>query len=546
MRIAKVTFALTIALSSMAGIKVANAEENETNKRIEQQLSTIQTQISKMDKEINLSQNEITILNRQITKLKQAIWDNEGKVKNTESQLFVLENDIQNRQREIEKVKKEMGVSKDGMSLFPNDNILITEPQAKPNNKEYLRLASTEMLANLFSKEAELQVKLKEVESLKVELTGMSDLLKEQIKEKVNLVKELEQKEQKNKAEKEKLLQDSKMLKKQKSAIDQAFVYEKARLDGTLNLKPEPLNPEFGENITSTDVPKEFMKYYLFAEQQYGVPWYYLAALHSVETSFSTHPTMISSVGAIGPFQFMPATWVGYKYETSGGLVPADLDITNIDVIKQGNGYGVDANKDGVASPWSIADSVATAAKYLVANDFSTDKRRAIWHYNHADWYVNKVISRAEQFKNHLNNQRLNPIVLAPGDENRVTTVGNRWINNSVYLFGGGRNQNDINQGNFDCSSFVHWAYSQVGINLGELTSVSTETLKNFGKLVNDSQMQPGDLVFFDTYKKDGHVGIYIGDNKFIGAQSSTGVAIADMSKGYWKEKFNHRIKRIR
>ncbi len=57
--------------------------------------------------------------------------------------------------------------------------------------------------------------------------------------------------------------------------------------------------------------------------------------------------------------------------------------------------------------------------------------------------------------------------------------------------------------------------------------------------------MKPGDVVFFDTYKTDGHVGIYIGDGKFIGAQSSTGVAIADMSKGYWKEKFNGRVKRI-
>jgi len=48
--------------------------------------------------------------------------------------------------------------------------------------------------------------------------------------------------------------------------------------------------------------------------------------------------------------------------------------------------------------------------------------------------------------------------------------------------------------------------------------------------------MKTGDLVFFDTYKKDGHVGIYVGDGKFIGTQTSTGVAIADMSKGYWKE----------
>jgi peptidoglycan DL-endopeptidase CwlO len=89
-----------------------------------------------------------------------------------------------------------------------------------------------------------------------------------------------------------------------------------------------------------------------------------------------------------------------------------------------------------------------------------------------------------------------------------VVTVGYKWIGNSAYVFGGGRNQYDIANGLFDCSSFVHWAFSQVGIKLGPLGSVSTETLKHQGKQVPVNQIQPGDLVFFDTYKKDGHVGI--------------------------------------
>ena len=92
----------------------------------------------------------------------------------------------------------------------------------------------------------------------------------------------------------------------------------------------------------------------------------------------------------------------------------------------------------------------------------------------------------------------------------------------------------------------MHWAFAQVGVDLGPLTSTSTETLKHLGKPIQASEMQPGDLVFFDTYKRDGHVGIYIGNGKFIGAQSSTGVAIADMSPGtYWSDVFNGRVKRI-
>lgn len=52
-------------------------------------------------------------------------------------------------------------------------------------------------------------------------------------------------------------------------------------------------------------------------------------------------------------------------------------------------------------------------------------------------------------------------------------------------------------------------------------------------------------MVFFDTYKKDGHVGIYVGNGKFIGAQSSTGVATVDMTKGYWKNNFSGHVRRV-
>nr|WP_051488855.1 C40 family peptidase [Cytobacillus firmus] len=122
-----------------------------------------------------------------------------------------------------------------------------------------------------------------------------------------------------------------------------------------------------------------------------------------------------------------------------------------------------------------------------------------------------------------------------------VTTAGNKYIGNSVYVFGGGRNAYDIANGRFDCSGFVHWAFSQAGISVG----ASTDSLKFAGRQVSSSEMRVGDLVFFDTYKRDGHVGIYLGGGKFIGSQSSTGVAIANMSSGYWKTKFNGRVVRV-
>ncbi|WP_017473874.1 NlpC/P60 family protein [Amphibacillus jilinensis] len=162
---------------------------------------------------------------------------------------------------------------------------------------------------------------------------------------------------------------------------------------------------------------------------------------------------------------------------------------------------------------------------------------------------LTKII-RAYRIANTLDNQsdQLNNETYSfnsDDDVPTVVTVGEQWIGNSTYGFGAGRNEFDIAQGLFDCSSFVHWAFKQVGIRLGDRTSVTTDTLKTLGTSVSPDDVQPGDLVFFDTYKIDGHVGIYAGDGKFIGSQSSTGVAYEDMTTGYWLERFNGRVRRI-
>jgi len=118
----------------------------------------------------------------------------------------------------------------------------------------------------------------------------------------------------------------------------------------------------------------------------------------------------------------------------------------------------------------------------------------------------------------------------ASGDINTVISAGNRYLNgNTRYKYAGGRNAYDVENGLFDCSGYVSWAFRQAGVSV----SASTAGLSSTGTKVSTSEMQPGDMVFFNTYKTDGHVGIYLGNNKFIGSQSSTGVAIADMGSGY-------------
>ncbi|UJJ74899.1 putative structural protein [Bacillus phage BM-P1] len=73
---------------------------------------------------------------------------------------------------------------------------------------------------------------------------------------------------------------------------------------------------------------------------------------------------------------------------------------------------------------------------------------------------------------------------------------------------------------------------------------LKTISSRGSSKSVAKSKIKQGDIVYFDTYKADGHVGIYLGAGKFIGCQSSTGIAAANMNSGYWWQKFNGRVLR--
>lgn len=124
-------------------------------------------------------------------------------------------------------------------------------------------------------------------------------------------------------------------------------------------------------------------------------------------------------------------------------------------------------------------------------------------------------------------------------------SVGSSIVGQSPYKFGGGRTQSDINNRIFDCSSFLRWAYASAGVNLGPVSGTSTDTLINKGRAVSPSEMKRGDLVFFDTYKVNGHVGIYLGNGTFLNDNSSHGVSIDSMNNPYWKKYFNGNVRRV-
>lgn len=97
------------------------------------------------------------------------------------------------------------------------------------------------------------------------------------------------------------------------------------------------------------------------------------------------------------------------------------------------------------------------------------------------------------------------------------------------YVFGG------TTPSGFDCSGYVRYVFAKSGITLPRMA----DEQYNVGKLVAKRNLQPGDLVFFQTYEAGvSHSGIYIGGGKFISATSSRGVAVADLNDDYWGARY--------
>ncbi|OPX91484.1 NlpC/P60 family protein [Pelotomaculum sp. PtaB.Bin117] len=86
----------------------------------------------------------------------------------------------------------------------------------------------------------------------------------------------------------------------------------------------------------------------------------------------------------------------------------------------------------------------------------------------------------------------------------------------------------------FDCSGFTSYVYGQFGVSLPHAAD------RQFNEGYQVSQLKAGDLVFFSTYERGpSHVGIYIGDNRFIHASSSGGnVCISSLSSSYYSARY--------
>jgi hypothetical protein len=114
-------------------------------------------------------------------------------------------------------------------------------------------------------------------------------------------------------------------------------------------------------------IPPFLLPIYQAAGIEYGIRWEVLAAINEIETDYGRNLN-VSTAGAVGWMQFLPSTW---------------------------KKWGLDANRDHVKDPFNPVDAIFSAARYLKAAGAAENLHKAIFAYNHADWYVDSVLLRA-------------------------------------------------------------------------------------------------------------------------------------------------------
>lgn len=118
--------------------------------------------------------------------------------------------------------------------------------------------------------------------------------------------------------------------------------------------------------------PAALMPAWRAAARLFNLDWTVLAGITQVESDYGCNLS-VSSAGAEGWTQFMPATWAE---------------------------WGVDADGNGVASPYDDVDAIFSTARLLAAAGAPGNYRAAIFSYNHAEWYVEDVLRAARAFQN--------------------------------------------------------------------------------------------------------------------------------------------------
>ncbi|WP_281181948.1 NlpC/P60 family protein [Streptomyces chattanoogensis] len=235
------------------------------------------------------------------------------------------------------------------------------------------------------------------------------------------------------------------------------------------------------------DIPPHMLALYQRAAPECpGLPWTTLAAIGKVETNHARHPTMRSTAGAVGPMQFLPATFKAYSRP-----VPPD--------------------GERPPTPWDPVDAVYAAARLLCAHGARNGKnpQAAIYAYNHSHAYVTQVLKIANSYA-----------AAAPtptGSAAKAVAFARSQLG-TPYLWGG----DGSFEGGFDCSGLTQAAYRAAGISIPRVAQAQYDAGP---RLPKGARLAPGDLLFFGpSPTRITHVSLYIASGKTIDAPHSGAV----------------------
>ncbi|MBS4883030.1 MAG: C40 family peptidase [Peptoniphilus harei] len=208
----------------------------------------------------------------------------------------------------------------------------------------------------------------------------------------------------------------------------------------------------------------------------------------------------------------------GKKLNLNKNQVVNVIDFNNGLFVIQDNGnfYNVEAKNLNIVSGLKVDKAVAV--KVDAKSDLSFDEKEIQEVIKNKD-KVNKEIKEVKKAP------AVNPSIAAKVINSAENKLG------STYVYG------DTGKDGYDCSGLVYSIYNnELGISIPR-SSVSQST---FGKQVSKSDLQEGDLVFFNTVGNGvSHVGIYVGDGKFIHASSGQGkVMTSSLDEGYYQERY--------
>lgn len=108
--------------------------------------------------------------------------------------------------------------------------------------------------------------------------------------------------------------------------------------------------------------------------------------------------------------------------------------------------------------------------------------------------------------------------------DSNIVNAAKNYIG-TPYVWGG----ESMSEGGMDCSGFVYNALKDAGYDVGRTTA---QGYRNYGTKVNQSNMQPGDLVFFGKNGKATHIGIYVGNGQMVHSSGGSSNTKANPGKG--------------